>query len=169
MELSPLFDEYGTYLAIGLFALILVFAYILRPRKLSYQKVSLFTPAEINFLKVLDVAVGSNFRVFGKVRIADVVNPSKNLTQKNWRKHFWQVSSKHFDFCLTSPYTHEVLCVIELNDKSHNRRDRGKRDLLVNKVCKSCELPLLWIEAKRTYDKVVIANMISQAVDGLKK
>lgn len=36
---------------------------------------TLFTPAERSFLGVLDEAVGNDYRVFGKVRVADYKKP----------------------------------------------------------------------------------------------
>jgi len=128
-----------------------------RPR---YEKRILFTNAERNFLKVLDHAVGDRYRVFGKVRIADVLEPSRKLSRKSRNSQFWKVSSKHFDYVLCDPATLEVVCVIELNDKSHEAANRRERDIFVNEACKSAQLPIVWIPAKMKYDRKKIRSVV---------
>lgn len=44
----------------------------------------LFTKAEQKFLTVLDEAVGGECRIFGQVRLADVINVRKGLDRKSW-------------------------------------------------------------------------------------
>jgi len=127
-----------------------------------YETVPLFTEAEKNFLSVLDKA--TDYRVFGKSRIADIVKPKKGLSRKEWNKHFWAVSSKHFDYVLCERESLEVVCVIELNDSSHNRADRTSRDMLVQRVCDSSSLPLLWVPASRNYLVSDISRKIEEAI-----
>ena len=43
---------------------------------------ALFTQAEQSFLGVLTQAVDEKFRVFGKVRVADVINPKEGLNKQ---------------------------------------------------------------------------------------
>ena len=91
------------------------------PQQYSYNKIdSLFTPAERSFLGVLNQAVEDNAFVFGKVRVADVLKPSKDVSRKQWQTAFNKINSKHFDFVLCDKGDLSVLCVIELNDKSHD-------------------------------------------------
>ena len=49
-----------------------------KTQELPYEpKGSLLTRAERSFFGVLEQAVGSNFRIFAKVRVADVLTPKK--------------------------------------------------------------------------------------------
>ena len=43
------------------------------------RRATLFTRAERSFLGVLDQAAGSDYRIFGKVRIADVLKVSSEV------------------------------------------------------------------------------------------
>jgi len=141
----------------------LLFVYV-EQKKLPYKKVSLFTNAEKNFLRVLDESVGDKYRVMGKPRIADVILPVRGLAYNNWKRHFFQISNKHFDFIILSKDTFSPVLAIELNDKSHNKRKRKKRDALVERVCSSSGLPLLWINAKRSYSMEELKNKINSAI-----
>jgi hypothetical protein len=74
-----------------------------RPEQVDwpYQKsAALFTPAERSFLGVLQQAVGNNATIFGKVRVADVVEPKAGLGRSARQRTFNRISAKHFDFLL---------------------------------------------------------------------
>ena len=58
----------------------------------------LFTPAERSFYGVLNLACEDSAVVFGKVRIADILKPTKGLNCSQWRITFNKISAKHFDF-----------------------------------------------------------------------
>lgn len=152
------------YIGIGVLLVLIFSISILAKGKLAYRKVELFTPAEKNFLRALDRAIGSRYRVFGKCRIADVVLPQKSLSKKKWNRHFWSVSSKHFDYVIADKTTLEVLCVIELNDSSHNKTDRAQRDVMIEEVCKSANLHLLWVKAQKRYDITALSEQITDSI-----
>jgi len=81
---------------------------------------SLLTPAERSFYGVLKQAVGTDFDIFSKVRVADVFLPEKRYSNSQWQSAFNKISRKHFDFVLSSKTDTSIKCCIELNDKSHN-------------------------------------------------
>ena len=83
------------------------------------QQPILFTPAERSFLGVLDLAVGKDFRLFGKVRVGDLLAPQTGLNRANHQVALNKINRKHLDFVLCDPGDLTVLCAIELNDKSH--------------------------------------------------
>src|SRR5690606_6154408 len=92
------------------------------------RKEFLFSPAERSFLGVLEKATSTNYRVFGKIRVADVLEPNKGMDRSNWQRTFNQISSKHFDFLLCEQDTLKIVAVIELDDKSHSKASSIKRD-----------------------------------------
>lgn len=111
----------------------------------------LFSPAERSFLGVLDQAVGAEYRIFGKVRVADVVAPRNGLNASDRQKALNRVSAKHFDFVLCTTDDMAVVCAIELDDRSHRARRRKERDLFLDGLCEAVALPLLRIPAQRGY------------------
>jgi hypothetical protein len=110
---------------------------------------ALFSAAERSFLGALDQAVGDQLRVFGKVRVADVVDVKAKGGRR--RSAFNRISAKHFDFVLCHPANLSVVCALELNDRSHQNRGRKQRDEFLAEVCHAAGIPLIQVTAKRAY------------------
>lgn len=112
---------------------------------------TLFSNAERSFLGVLDQAVGSEHRVFGKVRLADLANLKQGLGNRARQGALNRIAYKHIDFIVCRSNDLSVVCVVELNDKTHSSGRAQYRDEFVLKVCQTINLPLLMIPAKHAY------------------
>lgn len=111
----------------------------------------LFSAAERSFLGALDLALGSKYRIFGKVRVADVANVKPGLGRSARQGALNRIAGKHLDFVVCRASDLSLVCAIELNDKSHgSQRARARDDFLAN-VCRTIGLPLLAIPARQTY------------------
>lgn len=130
-----------------------------QPYKYALNK-TLFTPAERSFLGVLDLAVAGQYRVFGKVRVADILLPAKGLNKSHWKIAFNKIAAKHFDFVLCNQQTLEVVAVIELDDKSHQKTKTQHRDTLLESACATAGLPLVRFAAKSSYQVTEIEQKI---------
>lgn len=93
----------------------------------------LFSAADRSFYGVLDQALGGEYRIFGKVRLGDLVEPAKGLTKSQSTTARNRLNQKHVDFVLCRYDTLAVVAVIELDDASHGRKDRSDRDDFVDK------------------------------------
>lgn len=124
----------------------------------------LFSPAERSFLGVLEQAVGDTYRIFGKVRVADVVSVHEMKNRSAWQRAFNRINAKHFDFLLCTKTDLAIVCAIELDDASHVRRKRKARDALLAELCTAAGLSLVQIPAKRAY---VAADLRSQVFQTL--
>lgn len=134
--------------------------------KFPYKKSGpLFSPAERSLLGVLDMAIGQDYRILGKVRVADVVEVSGTVGRSAWQTAFNRISSKHFDYVLCDKENLTVICAIELNDKSHNSRKRQRRDEFIEGVCRAANLPLITIPAKAAYSVLEIRDSIQTATN----
>lgn len=134
---------------------------------LPYSKApALFTPAERSFFGVLTQAVGGDFQLFGKVRVADVLIVTSGLDRSARHTAFNRISAKHFDFVLCSPGDFSVLCVIELNDKSHSQTKRQQRDDFLEAACRAAGLPLLVFPAQATYSLEEVRRRVAEVVSG---
>ncbi len=123
-----------------------------RPENYPYTKKRvLFSPAERSFLGVLEQAVGPEYRVFAKVRVADVIEPERGLDGSTWQRAFNRTQAKHFDFVLCAHSDLSVVCVVELDDQSHQAPKRQERDVFLARLCEAVSLPLLQIQARRAY------------------
>lgn len=131
---------------------------------LSYiAKTTLFSPAELSFYFVLQQALSEDCMIFGKVRIADVIQPDKSLIWKLRSIALNKISSKHFDFVICDSKTFLILAVVELDDKSHNSFRAIKRDKFVNEACKSAGITLIRFRAKPSYQIQQVRDTIDAA------
>lgn len=135
------------------------------PSPVAYRRsTGLFSPAERSFLGVLEQAVGEQYRVFGKVRLADVVLPRRGLPRSEWQKAFNRISSKHLDFVLCKKGDLSVVCEIELNDKSHQQTKRRNRDQFLKQALHTADVPLVMFPAKSGYAVPEVRSQIAKAV-----
>jgi hypothetical protein len=128
------------------------------------KNANLFSPAERSFLGVLQQAVGEEFTVLGKVRIADVASVKQMSDRKAWRAAFNRISAKHFDYLVCSRDNFSIVCAIELDDKSHQQKKRQERDSFVAGLCQSIFLPLLQVPAQRAYSIAEIRLKFLEAI-----
>jgi hypothetical protein len=125
---------------------------------------ALFSPAERSFLGVLEQTVGQEYKIFGKIRLADIVSVRKGISPKENRGAFNKISSKHLDFILCNPTDLSVVCGIELDDKSHNSGKSQKRDELIKNVFEAVSIPLVRVKAQATYNPNEIQQQIFRAL-----
>lgn len=126
------------------------------------RKNSLFSAAERSFLGVLEQAVDKNFRIFGKVRLADVIRVKQGMNRATWQSAFNQIQSKHVDFVACDPNDLTIQFVVELDDKSHSKAKRQTRDEFVNQALSAAGVSLFRFQAKRTYSVQDIQRQIFQ-------
>jgi very-short-patch-repair endonuclease len=133
--------------------------------RLPYQKVKqLCTPAEKKFYKLLRQALGNEFAIYVKVRLADVLSVDETLPRKKRIRAFNMISSKHVDFVICDPKDMQILLAIELDDSSHNLPERKERDGFVDAAMKSAGMKLVHFPVKKYYD---LAELKSKVYNGL--
>lgn len=125
---------------------------------------ALFTVAERSFLGVLDQVMDDRYRVFGKVRLGDLVKPGKGLSNSKRTVAFNKLHQKHVDFVICTSSDLSVVGVVELDDKSHARSDRVSRDQFVDRALAAAKIPVVRIAAARGY---VLADVKAKLVAGL--
>ncbi|GAB2714875.1 DUF2726 domain-containing protein [Halomonas garicola] len=154
----------------GVLALMLLIALIKRlipKRRARYRAHEfLFTQAEWRFAGALQEAIGSDWLLMGKVRIADLlaVERDPRLPRGEWLRAFSRISQKHIDYVLVDPQSGRVMCCIELDDASHERQDRLKRDRFVNAAFAQAGVPLLRIPTARRYEAQALREHIQAAI-----
>lgn len=125
---------------------------------------ALFSASERSFLGILDQAVGSEHRVFGKVRVADVAAVKPGLSRSARQGAINRVGSKHFDFVVCRASDLSVVCAIELNDRSHASKRAKDGDAVKRNVCKAISLPLFDVPAKRAYSVPELQEQLASAI-----
>lgn len=157
-------------IVVALFFVFLIFALAVAAkmkgeRKKRFKRGVFMTPAEKEFFRVLNVAVGAKYRLFGKVRLADILEPVADKYSKNsgWQMNFNKINGKHIDFLLCGP-DFEPVCAVELDDRSHGAADRVSRDEFVESAFADCGLPLARFPVRRSYIEAEIKTAIENAI-----
>lgn len=127
----------------------------------AYEAVpALLTPAERSFFGVLQLAVSSDYQIFAKVRLADIVRPVRSPSRSGWQSAFNRITGKHVDFVLCDSSHLGVVAVIELDDRTHERFERGVRDWLVDSALADARIPVLRVSARQSYSPTQIREQV---------
>lgn len=131
------------------------------PQMYSYKKRGwLFSQSEISFLHVLEMALPNEYRVFGKVRMSDVLDPDESRERKLYA--FRRITSKHFDYVICKKSDLSIVLAIELDGMSHNSPERIDRDIFVDTICARARLPLLRIEVQNDYQVEYVRQKLGE-------
>jgi hypothetical protein len=131
-------------------------------RELPYQsRSSLLTRGELAFFRALRDAIGSRYGISLKTRLADVVTCPPDMWDT---PHGWRISQKHLDFILYDQLTARTIAAVELDDRSHEQRDRRKRDVFVDQALDAAGVVLIRFRAASIYAPFAIRRQIEAAV-----
>ncbi len=149
---------------ITFFILFLIIIFLLKRPREGYVKVeSIFTQPELKFYKILFDCF-PEYVIFGKVRVADIINVDSRKAKGKYLKYFNKISRKHIDFLICDREKFSPLVAIELDDSTHEREERIERDKFLDKVFKMADLPLVRFKVKRNYNAEEIRRRIKDAM-----
>jgi len=122
-------------------------------------KESPLSAAEDNFLTVLKQVVNDKYTIQTQVHLSSLVKPKdSNAHYINYRD-FNKVNVRSIDFVLFDKNYKPYLC-IELDDRSHLRLDRIKRDVFVDAVMKNVGLRIVHIRASYSYSPKYLSEVL---------
>ncbi|WP_145097424.1 DUF2726 domain-containing protein [Anatilimnocola aggregata] len=154
----PLILFAGTCVVLVILALI-----SLRDGPLPYERRGvLLSPAEVTFLRSLNLAVREDWLVFSMVRLADIIK----VRPKTRKTSFWQgrIQNKHLDFVICDYETLEVKLAIELEDETPSRTERAQRDKFLNTALHAAGLPLMRVKPEAKYETAALRKDIEDAL-----
>lgn len=132
----------------------------LQPERYPYRlQGNLLSAAERRFFEALQPAVESWAFVCPKVRLGDIVY-DYTAGNRKWTPAGNRINQKHVDFLLCDRHTMQPLLAIELNDRSHERADRRKRDKFVLNVFDTVGLPLVGVAPRTHYDVAELGRFL---------
>ncbi len=133
------------------------------PVDFPYQsKEMLCSPAERSFMGVLEKVVGNGYRIFAKVRLADIVEVNKGLSSSARQSAFNRISRNHLDFVICNSRDLSIVGTVELDDKSHRKTGRQERDQFLDKALEAAGVPMFRVKAQSTYSiKEVSSDLYS--------
>lgn len=103
-------------------------------------------------------------QIFTQVSLYEIISVKKTLNSSEYNKYFNKIKSKSIDYVLTDRMSRIKLC-IELDDKTHNYKNRIERDNFINDLFNSLDIPILRIQLSKYYDmdniKKTIINLLN--------
>ena len=134
------------------------------PVDFPYQsKEVLCSPAERSFLGALDKILGERYRIFAKVRLADIVDVQRGLSASARQSAFNRIAGKHIDFIVCNANDLSIVGAIELDDKSHLKKGRRERDQFLDKALEAASIPMLRVKAQSTYSIKEVSSDLDSA------
>jgi hypothetical protein len=130
---------------------------------LPYRRApALLSKGERAFWYPLFRAVKGKYRLFCKVRLADVIHcPSSRRDERKW---FRKIGYYHVDFVVCDPSTTAPLLVVELDDRTHHEQARKDADAFKNEVLRVAGMPLYRVAVQRAYDPAELARNIERLI-----
>lgn len=121
------------------------------------------TPAEAQFFRVLQAAVGSEYIIFPQLSIWTLIEPAVKDSPAA-RAFTNRINLKRIDFLLVESTTLRPYMAIELDDRSHQRDERQKRDAFVDEVFHRAGLTLIHISGGAGYNPETIRKQLGLTV-----
>lgn len=147
--------------------LILVAFFSLRDGPPPYERRGmLLSPAEINFLRSLQLAAREDWLIFSMVRLADIIKVRPRTRKfQSWNS---RIQGKHLDFVLCDLETLDVKLAIELEDTSQ-QAGNGQRDRFVNTALAAAGVPLLRVRLQEKYETALLRKDLEDALGIVRK
>jgi len=82
-----------------------------------------------------------------------------------WKQGFGgRISQKHVDFVLIDSRSTEIVLIVELDDKTHRRRDRSERDEFLDRAFAAAGVSVLHVPAAAHYDVAKLRSLLTEQV-----
>lgn len=114
----------------------------------------LMTRTEAEFFTKLDRVVAERYYVFPQVHLSALLD--HKIKGQDWRFAFRHINGKSVDFVLCDRITLRPTYAIELDDLTHEKSDRRKRDIEVERIFKEANLPLVRFKNKDVSESEII-------------
>lgn len=118
-----------------------------------YSKKNIMTATEINFYNKLKDILGDKYIIWPQINLAAIINKNGSF---NYKRRFQTELYHNIDFGIFDKDTFELLLLIELNDNSHYKPDRKKRDENVKSLCyqSGYKIVTFWVDKPNEYEYV---------------
>ena len=125
------------------------------------RKYVIMTEREQEFYKKLKLVCGDSILIFPQIHLSSLF--FHNVKGQNFKLAFRFINRLSVDFVLVDSRNFKTLLAIELDDSTHNEKDRVKRDLIVNDIFKKANFPLLRVDSVKI-DNEKLKEMILESI-----
>jgi hypothetical protein len=123
---------------------------------------ALLTAAERSFFAALQTVCNGRSLIFAQAQLSKLIYPRSGVPR--WQTYQNKIDRKSVDFVLVDPNSLKVQLVIELDDRSHERKSRQDRDDFVNRALAAAGLKLLRVPAAGSYNPQQLESAIRNAI-----
>lgn len=124
-------------------------------------KSTLFTQAEHNFLELLKTALGNEYRVMNRVKLADLLVIRNGVSDKAKKTALMNAQSKYLDFVICDAKTMAIVGALDLVD-TNGAGYKVKKDWFVSGALESAAIPHIRIKVKNNYSVEEVQHCIKQ-------
>lgn len=126
------------------------------------RKQYMMTHSENEFFNLLTSHFGDKFYIFPQVNISSILDHT--VKGQDWRAARAHINRMSVDYVICNKSSVKPLLAIELDDPTHNREDRQKRDTDVNRIFEEASLPLIRFSNISHLSSDAIAQKISEKI-----
>jgi|MudIll2142460700_1097286.scaffolds.fasta_scaffold102545_2 hypothetical protein len=149
---ASLFDMVAVTAVVVVVAVVLLVVLMRRAAAYPYRGVGvLLSTAEGELLAALRQALGSDYEVYPKVRLADVIDVRKGLTRKQRTEALEHIAGRHVGFVVCDRETQAIRGVIELDAGGGRRAGRHAPLPFLDAALAAAHVPLLRVPVQATY------------------
>ena len=127
-----------------------------------FAKNTIMTERENKFFKQLNEILGNKWFVIPQVHLSALLN--HKVKGQNWKAAFRHINGKSVDYVLLSKETMKPICAIELDDSTHDYKNRAERDAEVERIFAEAKLPLARFKNPEKLSRQDIVNTIAAAI-----
>lgn len=129
------------------------------------RKNAIFTPAEKNFQNLVEQALGANYRVLNRVKLADIVTVRNGVSSKAGQSATANADNKYLDFVICNRESMQLLGTIDLVD-TQGKGYKMKKDWFVSGALEAAGIPHVRIKIKPNYSVEEIKHCIHSRLFG---
>ncbi|QTI96500.1 MAG: DUF2726 domain-containing protein [Candidatus Nanogingivalaceae bacterium] len=130
------------------------------------RKYVIMTEREQEFYKKLKLICGDSILIFPQIHLSSLF--FHNVKGQNFKLAFRFINRLSVDFVLVDSRNFKTLLAIELDDSTHNEKDRIKRDLIVNDIFKKANFPLLRVGSVKIDNEKLKQMILENIKNGVK-
>ena len=125
------------------------------------KKTTLFSSVERSFMQLLEQAVGNDYKIVNRVKLADVMELKNGLSAKTRASTMLKLNAKYLDFVLCDPNDFSVVAVLDLVNNTSKAGHKAAPDWFVNGALDATGVPYLRMPIKNGYTAADIRATIS--------
>lgn len=134
------------------------------PNRYHYRaKRAIMTPKEEFTFRRLVETFERKFYVIPQVHLATLLD--FEITGQNWYGAFQHINRKSVDYVLLNKETLRPVCAVELDDYTHERKDRQKRDIEVERIFKEANIPLVRLKSVKDLSNREIVQIFANIIN----